>query len=309
MNQTIPSTTVKKNETLLTNQTTTESITNQTEQHEERTEETRVTSSINQITPLRKRTADSASTNETPISDSHSSEKHNSTVYEEATETPIIEQTSKEDVESSTQNNVTDINDVKTIDDSRNSIDTNEKSQNNILNDTSSTMSSLSNDIENSTSTKYDSQLFNTNTNSTLANDIITRENETRDNYSVAHNYTQFPDEKFSTSTLSKTYITNVTSSTVETATSFDHSTTSYDTNFSSIILSDENTNGICNSSYCRQIASKMISYMNYSADPCVNFYEYACGGFKANPLLIDVDQARRFSNYQRIKSKCRCYC
>lgn len=67
--------------------------------------------------------------------------------------------------------------------------------------------------------------------------------------------------------------------------------------------LSDEDMS-ICKTGHCKQIVSRMMSYMNHSADPCDDFYEYACGGFEANPQLIDGDLVRRSRNYQRIASK-----
>lgn len=67
--------------------------------------------------------------------------------------------------------------------------------------------------------------------------------------------------------------------------------------------LPDEDVS-ICKTGHCKQIVSRMLSYMNHSADPCDDFYEYACGGFEANPQLIDGDLVRRSRNYQRIASK-----
>ncbi|XP_076243957.1 endothelin-converting enzyme homolog [Calliopsis andreniformis] len=55
----------------------------------------------------------------------------------------------------------------------------------------------------------------------------------------------------------------------------------------------------VCTSGECKNIASKMLFYMNHTADPCEDFYEYACGGFEANPQV--VDQNLENVAYQRI--------
>ncbi|XP_014608416.1 PREDICTED: neprilysin-2-like isoform X1 [Polistes canadensis] len=57
--------------------------------------------------------------------------------------------------------------------------------------------------------------------------------------------------------------------------------------------------NTICDSGHCKQIAARILSYMNHSADPCEDFYEYACGGMVANPQIIDLSLADKA--YHRI--------
>lgn len=43
-----------------------------------------------------------------------------------------------------------------------------------------------------------------------------------------------------------------------------------------------------CETHGCIRTASKVLSYLNESVDPCENFYDFACGGFLRNTVLPD---------------------
>lgn len=57
-----------------------------------------------------------------------------------------------------------------------------------------------------------------------------------------------------------------------------------------------------CKTHDCKKISSKILSYMNHSADPCKNFYQYACGGFESNPQL--TERNLESLAFDRIKSE-----
>ncbi|XP_034947031.1 endothelin-converting enzyme 2-like [Chelonus insularis] len=69
-------------------------------------------------------------------------------------------------------------------------------------------------------------------------------------------------------------------------------------------LISDDVTEGIdrnkdnkvhiCESGSCKRLASKMLSYMNHSVDPCEDLYEYACGGLEADPQIISQDLSKQ---------------
>ncbi|KAK1116663.1 hypothetical protein K0M31_018204 [Melipona bicolor] len=55
----------------------------------------------------------------------------------------------------------------------------------------------------------------------------------------------------------------------------------------------------ICLEGECKNLASKILFYMNHTIDPCEDFYEYACGGFETNSQTVEWDLAN--VAYQRI--------
>ncbi|XP_031365537.1 neprilysin-3-like isoform X2 [Apis dorsata] len=57
--------------------------------------------------------------------------------------------------------------------------------------------------------------------------------------------------------------------------------------------------NQTCISGECKNLASKILFYMNHTIDPCEDFYEYACGGFEINPQTVEFNLED--ISYQRI--------
>lgn len=45
----------------------------------------------------------------------------------------------------------------------------------------------------------------------------------------------------------------------------------------------------VCQTSECVQVAAQILNYIDLDADPCENFYTFACGNFLAN-IDIPID-------------------
>lgn len=52
------------------------------------------------------------------------------------------------------------------------------------------------------------------------------------------------------------------------------------------VLSSVDGGRGLCLSEACITVASQMVEAMDRSADPCQDFYQFACGGWiRKNPL------------------------
>lgn len=142
---------------------------------------------------------------------------------------------------------------------------------------------------ENSTSTpiteKYQKTTDMIKTTSTDTNALMEEVSSNEDE----RNITNISEYIVSSSTISTTVKNNIDDYTTINTDTIDSTT---DSSFN---------NQTCISGECKNLASKILFYMNHTIDPCEDFYEYACGGFEINPQTVEFNLED--ISYQRILS------
>ncbi|XP_016907913.2 membrane metallo-endopeptidase-like 1 isoform X3 [Apis cerana] len=140
---------------------------------------------------------------------------------------------------------------------------------------------------ENSTSTpiteKYQKTTDMIKTTSTDTNALMEEVSSNEDE----RNITNISEYIVSSSTISTTVKNNIDDYTTINTDTIDSTT---DSSFN---------NQTCISGECKNLASKILFYMNHTIDPCEDFYEYACGGFEINPQTVEFNLED--ISYQRI--------
>ena len=62
-------------------------------------------------------------------------------------------------------------------------------------------------------------------------------------------------------------------------------------------IRSQQNSSSLCLSVDCITASAEMLTSMNSEIDPCIDFYEYSCGGWiRTNSMSDDESRADTYS-------------
>lgn len=54
----------------------------------------------------------------------------------------------------------------------------------------------------------------------------------------------------------------------------------------------------ICESTLCKKAASKLLYLMNHNADPCQDFFDFACGGQKVDEKFTERENLKALIQY-----------